>query len=90
MLSQEAVLELARGALTLAVQLMLPAVGLSMMVGLAISVVQAATQIQESTLQVVPRIIAVFVALALFGSWMLRVAIDFTIRVFTQMPGLAK
>ncbi|HOJ21726.1 MAG TPA: flagellar biosynthesis protein FliQ [Armatimonadota bacterium] len=90
MLSQEAVLELARGALTLAVQLMLPAVGLSMMVGLAISVVQAATQIQESTLQVVPRIIAVFVALALFGSWMLRMAIDFTIRVFTQMPGLAK
>lgn len=69
---------------------MLPAVGLSMMVGLAISVVQAATQIQESTLQVVPRIIAVFVALALFGSWMLRTAIDFTIRVFTQMPGLAK
>ncbi|HOQ29886.1 MAG TPA: flagellar biosynthetic protein FliQ [Armatimonadota bacterium] len=54
------------------------------------SVVQAATQIQESTLQVVPRIIAVFVALALFGSWMLRMAIDFTIRVFTQMPGLAK
>jgi len=90
MLSQEAVLELARGALTLAVQLMLQAVGLSMMVGLAISVVQAATQIQESTLQVVPRIIAVFVALALFGSWMLRMAIDFTIRVFTQMPGLAK
>ncbi|NLB96066.1 MAG: flagellar biosynthesis protein FliQ [Armatimonadetes bacterium] len=89
-MSQEAVLELARGALTLAVQLMLPAVGLSMMVGLAISVVQAATQIQESTLQVVPRIIAVFVALALFGSWMLRMAIDFTIRVFTQMPGLAK
>ncbi|HHX39254.1 MAG TPA: flagellar biosynthesis protein FliQ [Armatimonadetes bacterium] len=89
-MSQEAVLELARGALTLAVQLMLPAVGLSMMVGLAISVVQAATQIQESTLQVVPRIIAVFVALALFGSWMLRTAIDFTIRVFTQMPGLAK
>ena len=69
---------------------MLLAVALSMMVGLAISVVQAPTLIQESTLQVVPRIIGVFVALAFFGSWMLRMAIDFTIRVFTQMPGLAK
>lgn len=89
-MSQETVLELARGALMLAVQLVVPAVGMSMAVGLAVSIVQAATQIQESTLQVVPRIMAVFVALALFGSWMLRVAIDFTVRVYTQMPGLAK
>ena len=89
-MSQEAVLEMARGALILTVQLSLPAVGMSMAVGLAISVVQAATQIQESTLQVVPRVLAVFIALAVCGSWMLRAAVEFTTGLLAQMPGLAK
>ena len=56
-MSQETVLELARRALTLVVELCIPAVVISMVVGLVVSIVQAATQIQESTLAVVPRIV---------------------------------
>ncbi len=89
-MSQETVLELARRALTLVVELCIPAVVISMVVGLVVSIVQAATQIQESTLAVVPRILAIFAALGVFGSWMLRTTVEFTVRMFTEMPGMVK
>ncbi len=89
-MTQDTVLSLAQGALMLVVQLSLPVVAIAMVVGLAISIVQAATQIQESTLAVVPRILAIFAALGLFGSWMLRLAVEFTTQLYLQLPKLVK
>jgi len=44
------------------------------------------TQIQELTLALVPKILAVVLALVLFGPWMLRVIVEFTSELFTNMP----
>ncbi|MDX1806924.1 MAG: flagellar biosynthesis protein FliQ, partial [Paenisporosarcina sp.] len=57
-------------------------------VGLIVSVFQAMTQIQEQTLAFVPKIIAVFLALVLFGPWMLTLLLDFTRDLFQQLPQL--
>jgi len=81
---------LGQEALLLSIAVSLPVVGVAAVTGLVVAVLQAATQIQESTLQVVPRVLAVFIALAVCGSWMLRAAVEFTTGLLAQMPGLAK
>lgn len=60
----------------------------SIMVGLAISIFQATTQIQEQTLTFVPKIITMLLLLVLFGSWMLNILSDFTISLFEIIPKL--
>lgn len=59
-----------------------PLLGLSMAVGLAVSILQAATQIQEMTLVFVPKMLAVFLGLVLFASFMLDTAATFTLMIF--------
>ncbi len=57
-------------------------------VGLLIGMIQAATQIQEMTLSFIPKLIAIGLALAIAGHWMLRLLILFTERVFESIPSL--
>jgi len=63
-----------------------PMLVLGMIVGIAIAVFQAATQIHEMTLTFVPKIVAVLVALLLFLPWIMRMLIDFTVRLYTNIP----
>jgi len=56
-----------------------------LIVGLAVSIFQATTQIQEQSLHFVPKIIAMLVALLVLGAWMLTVMKEFTLRVFDGM-----
>ncbi len=60
----------------------LPMLGIGLVVGLIISVLQATTQINEQTIVFVSKILSVFLALIVFGSWMLTQLQDFTLRVF--------
>ncbi len=60
----------------------------SLLVGLLISIFQATTQIQESSLTFVPKIIAVFVILLLFGPWILNLLIAFTTNLLYSIPNL--
>jgi flagellar biosynthesis protein FliQ len=55
-----------------------PVIGVALLVGLLVSILQAATQIQEQTLAFVPKIVAVLFSLLFFGAWMLQKLIDFT------------
>lgn len=57
----------------------------AMVVGLIVSVFQAATQIQEQTLTVVPKIVAVFLTLVLAGAWMIRQLVAFTAALFDMI-----
>ena len=57
----------------------------AMIVGLIVSLFQAATQIQEQTLTVVPKIIAVFLVLGIGGFWMLRQLIQFATTLFDNI-----
>lgn len=72
------VIDIAQRALLTVIYVAAPMLGLSLLVGVAISIFQATTQIQEQTLTFVPKIIAVIAAVAVFGSWMLRVLINYT------------
>jgi len=63
-----------------------PMLVLGSIVGIVIAIFQAATQIHEMTLTFVPKIIAVMVALLLFLPWIMRMLIDFTVRLYTNIP----
>lgn len=76
-------------AIAMAGLLTLPALTLGLAVGLLISVFQAVTQIQEQTLALVPKIIAIVAALLIFGSWMLGKMMTYTHRVFEQIQTIS-
>jgi flagellar biosynthesis protein FliQ len=56
-----------------------------MIIGLLISIFQAATQINEQTLSFIPKIVAVFLTLLIFGPWIIRILTAFTIGIFDSM-----
>lgn len=89
-MTQEFILGLARQGLIVALLLALPALGVGLVVGVAISIFQATTQIQEQTLTFVPKIIAVLVAMLLFSGWMLNTLLTFTQDLFSNLGGLVR
>jgi flagellar biosynthetic protein FliQ len=62
-----------------------PLLGLSLLVGLVISILQATTSIHEQTLTFVPKIAAVAVSMLVFGPWMLRKLLDFTGKILGNL-----
>jgi len=84
-MDQGTVIDLAQNALKVVIIVSAPMLGLSLIVGLAISIFQATTQIQEQTLTFVPKILAVIFGIAMFGSWMLRILIEYTQGLFLNM-----
>jgi flagellar biosynthetic protein FliQ len=67
-----------------------PMLGLSLVVGLTISIFQATTSIQEQTLTFVPKIVVVLGSLIVFGTWMINNMMDFTFRLFRLIPDMAR
>lgn len=65
-----------------------PMLLIALAVGLLVSVFQAMTQIQEQTLAFIPKILAVFISIVLFGPWMLTMLLDFTRDLFQNLPSL--
>jgi len=88
-MSPEAVISLIQQALETLVLVSAPPLLTALVVGLLVSVFQAATQINEMTLSFIPKLLAVFVALVLAGSWMLSTMVDFTQRLYGAIPQLA-
>ena len=82
------VLDLARNALVMALTLAGPLLGVALIVGLAISVLQAVTSIQEQTLSFVPKLLAVGAVFLLLLSWMLQNMVRYTSELFRSLPGL--
>lgn len=66
----------------------LPVLGITLLVGLVVSVVQVVTQIQEMSLSFVPKLVAAAVAVIAFGPWMLRTLCRFTLSLWSQIPSL--
>lgn len=77
-MGQGDVLDIGREAIQVALQISLPVLGLTLLAGLLVAVFQAVTQVQEMTLTYVPKILAVVLAFALFGSWMMNTIVGFT------------
>lgn len=66
----------------------LPVLGLVMVVGLGISLLQVVTQVQEMSLTFVPKLVTAGIALVVFGPWMLRKLTQFTARLWTGIPSM--
>jgi flagellar biosynthesis protein FliQ len=84
-MSAEFVIGLASSALYTVLKASAPMLVLALVVGLLISVFQATTQIQEQTLAFVPKIVAVFIVVIIFGPWILNTVVDFTYRLFSNL-----
>jgi flagellar biosynthetic protein FliQ len=65
-----------------------PMLIVALLVGLLVSIFQAATQINEQTLTFVPKIVAVFITLLIFGSWLIKILTLFTVGLFDVMATL--
>lgn len=88
-MTETMIIELGRNAFTIMIMLSLPLLGVSLVIGLVVSLFQAITQIQEVTLTFVPKIIGVIVVTALLGPWMLQQLLAFTTALFNFIPRLA-
>jgi len=75
-----------RQAFEVALLLSLPMLGVGLIVGVAVSIFQAVTSIQEMTLTFIPKIVAVGVAMMAFFPWMMQIMMDFTINLFVNIP----
>jgi flagellar biosynthetic protein FliQ len=82
---EQQILDIAQDAVMTIIKLSAPLLGVALIVGLAISIFQATTQIQEQTLSFVPKILAVFLALFLFGAWMMTTMKEFTLRIYENI-----
>ncbi|MCL6456753.1 MAG: flagellar biosynthesis protein FliQ [Gorillibacterium sp.] len=84
-MNQQVVVDLAYQALLTTLYIAAPLLGLALLVGLAVSIFQATTQIQEQTLAFVPKILAVLLSLLLFGPWILSTLVDFTYALLSNL-----
>lgn len=87
-MSQEMLLGLAREALLLMILASLPPIGASLVVGFFMSLLQATTQIQESTLSVVPKLCAAVLALVIAAPWIGGQLARFTTQLLLALPGV--
>ncbi len=84
-MDQGIVLDLARQALVVSFMVTLPVLAVVLFVGLAVSVFQAITQVQEMTLTFVPKLLGAGIVLLLMGGWMLSTLVGFVHVCFEQI-----
>lgn len=65
-----------------------PVLGLTMLVGLVISILQVVTQVQEMSLTFVPKLVTAAIAVMVFGAWMLRKVAQFATQLWSSIPSL--
>ncbi len=88
MMTPETVVDIGRQAMELMLYISAPPLLTSLVVGLVIGILQAATQINEQTLSFIPKFIATFAALVLAGNWMITMTVDFIQRLYGNIPNL--
>ncbi len=85
-MTPEFVIGFARQSIELALMIAMPMLGIGLLVGILVSVIQAATQIQEMTLTFIPKVVAIFIALLLAFPWMLDKMVSFTRNLIINIP----
>jgi flagellar biosynthetic protein FliQ len=89
-LDQGQIIKVIQDALNTIMLVAAPMLIVGMVVGIIVSIFQATTQINEQTLAFIPKIIAMFVALLIFGGWMLTNLSDFTHRIYGYIDTMLK
>lgn len=85
-MTPESVMTLGRQALEITMFISAPVLLTALIIGLLVSIFQAATQINEQTLSFIPKLIGMFVILIIAGPWMLSMIVDFMQRLFSNIP----
>jgi flagellar biosynthesis protein FliQ len=84
--NQDTVVNLASQAMSLALKIAGPLLIVALIAGLAVSIFQAVTQIQEQSLTLIPKIIGVAAVMIVLGPWMLGQLVAYTTALFTSIP----
>ena len=87
-MTPDTVMSMTHIALRVALSMAGPLLLVTLLVGLVISIFQAATQINEMTLSFIPKLLAVGIALVLLGPWLISTMVDYMRMLFTSLPGL--
>jgi flagellar biosynthetic protein FliQ len=82
----ESVMTIGRLALEMTLLISAPLLLTALAVGLIVSVFQAATQINESTLSFIPKLVAILLMLVIAGPWMITMMVDYMRRLFESLP----
>jgi flagellar biosynthesis protein FliQ len=88
-MTPESVMSLAHQAMYVAFLLAAPLLLVALVVGLVVSLFQAATQINESTLSFIPKLLAVAITLVIAGPWMMTTMLDYLRQMLTNIPAMA-
>ena len=84
----DTVVSLATQAMSLALKLSLPLLGVGLVVGVLISIIQAVTSIQEQTLSFIPKVLAMAAVLVIGGPWMLNQLLSYTTELWSSIPNM--
>ena len=87
-MTPESVMTMGRHAMEVTLMIAAPLLLVALVIGLVVSIFQAATQINEATLSFIPKLVGIFVALVVAGPWMLSVMLDYMREVFGGIPNL--
>jgi flagellar biosynthetic protein FliQ len=87
-MNQDTVVSLATQAMSLALKISLPLLGVGLVVGVLISIIQAVTSIQEQTLAFIPKVLAMAIVLVVGGPWMLNQLLAYTSDLWTSIPNM--
>ena len=85
-MSQQFIVDFAMDSIKTTLLLSAPMLGFGLITGLAVSIFQAVTSIQEITLTFIPKILAVFLSILLFFPWLMQLMLTFTSNVFNNFP----
>jgi flagellar biosynthetic protein FliQ len=85
-MTEQAVIDLVSSAAWVGIKIAAPALTAILVIGLVVSIFQAATQVSEQTLTFIPKILAMTAMLGIFGPWILRVLMGFTIDLIKNIP----
>ncbi len=89
-MTPEAVIHIGRKAVETVLLTSAPMLLAAMVIGLLISIFQAATQINEQTMTFIPKIVAVFVTLLIFGPWIIELLVTFTTGIIGQIATIGQ
>ena len=87
-MNPDTVISLAQRAMEVTLLISAPPLLAALLTGLIVSIFQAATQITEMTRSFIPKLVAIFVVLVVFGPWMLSILLDYINNLFTGIPGM--
>ena len=89
-MTPELIVELARQAIKVTLLVSLPILGIGLIVGVLVSILQAATQIQEMTLTFVPKILSILVGLLFLLPWIMNQLTGFTLQILNNLPNYTR